>query len=55
MYIQEDNDGRREEPPEFYLRAHTRRDGMVQDAVRPIYVRSGKNPGNRYFLFITYK
>nr|XP_043613892.1 uncharacterized protein LOC122585833 [Erigeron canadensis] len=35
----EDNDGRREDPPEFYLRAHTRRDGMVQDAVMPIYER----------------
>nr|XP_043639747.1 uncharacterized protein LOC122610855 [Erigeron canadensis] len=35
----EDNDERREEPPEFYLRTHTRRDGTVQDAVRPIYER----------------
>nr|XP_043616441.1 uncharacterized protein LOC122588400 isoform X2 [Erigeron canadensis] len=35
----EDNERRREEPLEFYLRAHTRRDGTVQNAVMPIYER----------------
>lgn len=40
MYIQEDNEGRRQDPPDFFLGVHTFRDGRVQDRATPIYVSS---------------